>query len=171
MHFVKFILISLIALFIVLTAFSLLFPSHLRVGRDINIAAPREKVQAVIGDLHTWDHWNEFIRSSSLTNKSVSSPSSGKGAFLSSNQLTVSESVSQPGRIEFNWKQPKGKNAEGGFNLLQLRPDSLTVQWWFDFHFRWYPWEKLGLLVYDKKFGPVMEESLDSLKRYVENSP
>jgi hypothetical protein len=171
MRCVKFMLIGAVALLLVLTAFSFLFPSHLRVGRDINIAAPREKVQAAIGDLRAWDQWNEFIRSTPLTNRSFSSFSSGKGAFLSSDQLLVSESVSEPGRIEFTWKQPTGKNFEGGFNLLQLRPDSLTVQWWFDFHFRWYPWEKLGLLVYDKKLGPVMEESLIGLRRYVENSP
>jgi hypothetical protein len=101
----------------------------------------------------------------------LSASSSGKGAFLSSDQLLVSESLAGPDRIEFNWRQTNGKNFTGGFNLLQLRPDSLTVQCWFDFHFRWYPWEKLGLLVYDKKLGPVMEESLAGLKRYVENSP
>jgi len=55
-------------------------------------------------------------------------------------------------------------------NDVQVNPDSLTVQWWFELNLRWYPWEKLGVFVYDRKLGPVMEESLDSLKRYVENS-
>ena len=46
--------------------------------------------------------------------------------------------------------------------------ESVTLQWYFDFHFHWYPWEKLGALFYDKRFGFVMEKSLVELKTYVE---
>ncbi|HEX9510330.1 MAG TPA: SRPBCC family protein [Puia sp.] len=171
MRFIKFILISGIALFIVLTAFSFLFPSQMRVGRSINIAASREKVMAAVGDLRAWSQWNTFITSTPLTGMTFSSPSSGKDAFLRSDQLRVTVLAAGPDSVRLDWKQTKGKSFVEGFNLLQLQADSLTVQCWFDFHFRWYPWEKLGLLVYDKKLGPVMEESLAGLKRYVENSP
>lgn len=171
MRYIKLLLISVFALFLVLLGFSLLFPSHIRISRAINVAASQEKVLAVLSDLHSWDQWNSFIRTTPLTGRSLSDPSSGKGAYLHSDQLSVREEAYSPDSMRFQWQQAKGRTFYGGFNLLQLRSDSLTVQWWFDFHFRWYPWEKLGSLVYDPQLGPVMEESLASLKRYVENSP
>lgn len=171
MRFIKLIFLCVVILLLVLTAFSFLFPAHLRIGRTINIGASREKVYAAVGDLRAWQHWNEFLRSTPLTGTTFSAPSSGKGATLRSDQLLVTVTAAAPDSVRLDWKQPKGKNFTEAYNLVQIHPDSLTVQWWFDFHFRWYPWEKLGILVYDKKLGPVMEESLSELKRYVENSP
>jgi hypothetical protein len=71
--------------------------------------------------------------------------------------------------VQLNWALTGGKQFRGGMQFLpSFNADSLTVQWWFDVHFRWYPWEKLSILVYDRKLGPVMEESLKGLKRFVE---
>jgi hypothetical protein len=173
MRFIKFFLICIIFLFVVLTALSLLFPGNVRISRSVNVAVPREKVYAVLSDLRTWDQWNGFIRGTPLTGKSFSSPSAGKGAMLRSDQLVITEggAASDSNYLSFDWNQLKGRRFEGGFTLLPTPRDSLSVQYWFDFHFRWYPWEKLGIFVYDRQWGPVMEESLDSLKRYLENSP
>jgi hypothetical protein len=170
MRFVKLILISVIVLFGILTALSLVFPSHLRISRAINIAAPKEKVYGVVNDIRAWDSWNKFISGTSLTHVFYSSPSAGKGAFLRSDQLWVTIRESSPDSMKIDWAQVRGRKWEGGFNFLQLSRDSLTVQWYFDFRFRWYPWEKLGSMVYDQQLGPVMEESLTGLKHFVENS-
>jgi Polyketide cyclase / dehydrase and lipid transport len=168
-RYIRLILVSVIALFVMLTAISWFFPSHVRISRAINIAAPRGKVFAAVNELRSWDSWNEFIRATPLTGKSLSSPSAGKGAALRSDQLRVTITESGPDSLIMDWQQSRGKRFKGGFNLLQLSADSLTVQWWFDFHFRWYPWEKMGSLVYDQQLGPVMEESLAGLKRWVES--
>jgi hypothetical protein len=171
MRFVKFILISLVVLFVVLSGLSLLFPSNIRISRTVNVAATREKAFAVVSDLRTWELWNGFIRGTPLTGKSFSSPSAGKGAVLRYDQLVITEGPSTPEYLSFDWNQLKGRRFEGGFNLLSIHPDSLTMQYWFDFHFRWYPWEKLGIFVYDRQWGPMMEETLDSLKLYLEKAP
>jgi hypothetical protein len=171
MRIIKFLLISIIALFGVLTALSLLFPSRLRVSRAINVAAPKEKIAAAVGDLRQWESWNAFIRASQLTGKVYSSPSSGNGAFLHSNQLNLTLLNGSADSVAVDWRLSGGKHFAGGYNVLPAADDSITVQSWFDFHFRWYPWEKLGILVYDKKFGPLMEESLAGLKQYLEKSP
>src|SRR5882724_9682476 len=96
MRFIKFFLISIIFLFVVLTALSLLFPGNVRISRSVNVAAPREKVYSVLSDLRTWDQWNGFIRGTPLTGKSISSPSAGKGAILRSDQLVITEETIAP---------------------------------------------------------------------------
>ncbi|MDP4151397.1 MAG: SRPBCC family protein [Bacteroidota bacterium] len=171
MRFIKLGLISIFVFFLVLTGLTLLFPSDQRISRAINIAAPRERVLAMVGDLRQWERWNKFTSASGLTHVQFSSPSSGPGAFLRADQLRVGIAAASPDSMRLNWDQSGGKSFRGGFQFLQLRPDSLTVQWWFDFHFRWYPWEKMSSLVFDKDLGPVMEESLNSLKQLMENSP
>ncbi len=44
-----------------------------------------------------------------------------------------------------------------------------TVQLYHDFHLKWYPWEKLGSIIYDKQLGPHMEKELAKLKEEVES--
>jgi hypothetical protein len=171
MRLIKLGLIGMTVFFLLITGISLLLPSYQRVSRAINIGAPAEKLRRAVGDLHNWAQWNQFVGNSGLTHVQLSSPSSDSGAFLSSDQLELTILHSDPGSITMHWDQTKGRSFDGGFNILQLRPDSVTVQWWLDFRLRWYPWEKLSSLFYDQQLGPVMEESLNGLKHYVENSP
>jgi hypothetical protein len=170
MRFIRFLLLAVISLFLVMTALSLLFPSHLRVMRAVNVGAPRPRVLAAIGDLRAWAEWNEFVRSTQLANKTWSTPSAGAGAWMHSDQMSILESAADSEGVSLDWDLKGGKRFPGGMSVLQSFPDSITVQWWFDLTFRWYPWEKLGLFVYDRKLGPAMEESLTGLKRYVEIS-
>jgi hypothetical protein len=170
MRFIRFLLLAVISLFLVMTALSLLFPSHLRVLRAVNIGAPRARVLQAIGDLRAWTEWNEFVRSTPLANKTWSTPSAGAGAWMHSDQMSITESAADSEGVSLDWDLKGGKRFPGGMSVLQSYPDTLTVQWWFDLTFRWYPWEKLGLFVYDRKLGPAMEESLVGLKRYVEIS-
>lgn len=51
---------------------------------------------------------------------------------------------------------------ETGFNHV-------TVQWYLDFHLRWYPWEKFASLVYDKFYGSMMDHALERLKTALES--
>jgi len=170
MRLIKFAFLGLVALFLVLTVLSLLLPSDIRVSRVVNVAASRrQEVYTAVSDLRAWRKWNDFVFQSSVTNIRYSSPSVGAGAFLQSDQLRIEEKKVDTAGVLLNWDMVNGKQFAGGFEFLSPNPDSLTVQWWFEFHFRWYPWEKLGIFVYDRKLGPVMEESLGSLRRFVEN--
>lgn len=170
MRLIKFAFIGLLVLFATATALSLLLPSDMHISRVINVrASDRQAVYNAVTDLRVWEKWNEFVYGSSLTNVQLSSPSGGKGAWLRSDQLRIDEAKADSAGILLNWDLSNGKQFAGGFQFLELNEDSVTVQWWFDFHFRWYPWEKLGVFVYDRKLGPAMEESLAGLKRFVEN--
>lgn len=170
MRFVKFFLFCVLTLFIVLTGLSLLFPSDLRISRVTNVPASKARTLEVIADLQSWGKWNQFVRNPQLTNKKYSATTAGSGAWFSSDQLRVSETGIDSNGIALQWDLKGGKTYQGGIDLLSVNRDSLTVQWWFDLHFRWYPWEKLGAFVYDRKLGPAMEESLDSLRLFLEKS-
>jgi hypothetical protein len=170
MRLIKYAVLAAVTFFLVLTALSLLIPSDVRVARVINVAASPRQVYAAVSDFRAWRGWNDFVSKTPLTNVSYSSPSGGRGAFLRSDQLRIDERDVDSNGVLLNWEMTGGKQFTGGFQFQSVNPDSLTVQWWFDFHFRWYPWEKLGIFVYDRKLGPAMEESLKGLKRFVENS-
>ena len=170
MKLVKFALLSVLVLFVVLTGLSFLFPSNLRVARLVNITAPRERVIGTVGDFNSWKDWNKFAGGNTLTNVRISSPSGGKGAQLSADELTVRETAADSDGVSLHWSLKGGKEVEGGFQVGASNPGSIVLVWYFDLHFRWYPWEKLGIFVYDRKLGPAIEESLDSLKQFVERS-
>ena len=167
MRFIKLIFISVICLSLFLTAFSLLFPPHLHIARNISISSSEQKIFSVISDLHTWNKWNKFINDSILINKTIST----NGDTLQSDQLQIFLKKDSLGSLEILWKQPNKKTFSGGFKLMEINPGTITVQWYFDFTFKWYPWEKFSSLIYDKQLQPEIEESLTNLKQLVENNP
>ena len=171
MKIIKLFLISAVVLFIVLTFVFALFPSNIRVSRVIEIDAPGPRTDSIISELRTWDEWNQFVRDSSLTGKSLSNPSFGKDAYLQFAQFRVTITGSSPDSISTLWSKTGAKPFTGNFLLFPTRPGHTAVQWYFDFHIRWYPWEKMGAMFYDKQLGPIMETSLNNLKTYVEKIP
>jgi hypothetical protein len=61
------------------------------------------------------------------------------------------------------------KKAGSGWNVLDAGvPNTVTVQWYMDFHLRWYPWEKFSSLLLEKRYGPVMEKGLGNLRALLE---
>ncbi len=57
----------------------------------------------------------------------------------------------------------------GGWKITNYSSgDSVLLQWYMDFHFRWYPWEKFSSLLLEKSFGSKMEQGLYNLKKLVQ---
>lgn len=167
MRLLRLILISLVVLGIVVTFVFSLFPSQIRISRVININEPKEKIASVINDLRTWDDWNELTHNGK--GKSYGATSSGMGAFVQCGEMRITITASTEDSIKTNWAQTGKKAFDGGFNLLKAGQGVTTVEWYFNFHFRWYPWEKLGSMFYDKQMGPLMEKSLMNLNNYIAN--
>jgi hypothetical protein len=167
MHVIKLFFISIIVLSVFLTGFSALFPPHLHIARNINVTGSKAKILAIIDDLHTWNKWNKIINDTTLTNLIISRD----GQTATSDQLAVFLGKDSLGGIAICCQKHNGKQFKGGFKLMELSAGHFIIQWYFDFTFKWYPWEKFGSLVFDKQFQPVMEESLNKLKQEVENNP
>jgi hypothetical protein len=86
---------------------------------------------------------------------------------IKAGSFTVELLPSQPDSILTNWNN-KGKDVMSGFNIIEA-PEGITiVQWYFDIKLNWYPWEKISSIVFDKQYGPLMEQSLGHLKTKAE---
>lgn len=164
MRIIKLAIISAIVIFLLMTVFSLLLPSHVRISRAINIAAPTDKIIPFIADMRQWKQWNQLLTDTSIT---IISAEAGS---IRTNRLGIQLLDAKKDSVSSVWIQPNGKRFQGNFSCMSA--DSVTiVQWYFDFHLRWYPWEKIGSIIYDDQMGPAMEKSLTELKALVETSP
>lgn len=171
MKIIRLFLISAIVLFGILTFVFALFPSDIRISRVAQFDVTSAKIDSVINELATWDGWNQFVRDSLLSGKQVSNPSAGKGAYIQFEQFRLTITGSSPDSVSTEWTKTNAKPFRGSFLIVPTDPGHTAVQWYFDFHFRWYPWEKMGAMFYDKQLGPMMEKSLENLKEYVEKIP
>ena len=159
---VKLVLISAVILFLLITALSLLLPSHVRVSRAVDIPAPKEKIIPFIADLQQWSKWNRFV----IVADSMHQLTQNTSTAIQAGDLHVELDKSEGDTVVTSWKQNKVES--GGHMVCLAGQGYTTVQWYFDFHLRWYPWQKFQSIVYDKQLGPEMETSLDNLRRLVQ---
>ena len=165
MRLIKLVLISAIVLFALITALSLLLPSHVRVSRAINISGSREMIHPYLGDLREWKKWNRFVQQAD----SIKTIETISNDLVEAEKIQIRLIRKAADTIETNWMQPGGKTSIGGFALLPGEHFTV-VQWYFDFHLDWYPWQKFQSIIYDKQLGQPMEISLQQLKQIIETS-
>jgi hypothetical protein len=171
MRFLKLFLISLIVLlFIVIFLFALI-PSELSVSRVVRIQAGQERLAEALTDLSSWPSWNRFLNEQVPSKIIISSKTGSAGASLHAGQLTVRLTSVAKDTITSVWSNSRGKQFTSVFLLMPAAEGGSYIQWKFNFHLNWYPWEKLGSMFYDRQLGPVMEKSLLELQHYVDKNP
>jgi hypothetical protein len=137
------VILSLIVLFLFA-----LFPSDISVTRLVLINRPKAEIRKKIADLREWSSWNLFYKNGS--DKPISYVI---GKIDSENIHEVYVDI----------------------HLLKATPDFFSgvagqtaLEWTLKFHLKWYPWEKLASMFYDKQLGPLMEKSLVQLRNELE---
>jgi len=165
MKLIKLVLISAVVLFVLITALSLLLPSHVRISRAININSSSEMIRPYISDLREWKKWNRFV----IIADSMKEVEVLLSDRVQTKKLQVSLIRNDADSVESIWRQPGGKTSVGGFALLPGEHYTV-VQWYFDFQLDWYPWQKFQSIIYDKQLGIPMENSLQQLKQIIETS-
>ena len=162
-RFIKLIAISFVALFIITTGISLLFPTKVVVSRAININAKPDSIMVYIKDMNEWKKWVE-----GMDDISVHVFSNAEAEMGETNM--VIDSISK-NSIRSLWQNKKGKWM---MSTIQLYTDSAkpvtVVQWVFEQHVKWYPWEKFASFMNDKILGPMMEKNLDHLRKLIEKN-
>ena len=161
MRALKLFAISIVVLSLLLVALSSLLPSVIRISRAVDITVANEQLLAQLADLKQWEQWNEFVKA--LTDKKV------QEKRIISKQLLVTIRQSNTTSVSTLWVQQNGKSFPATFNMISHH-SVITLQWYFEFTLKWYPWEKFSSLVYDKQLGPQMEQSLLTLKMLLEKA-
>jgi hypothetical protein len=135
----------------VVTAISLLIPSHIRISKAINIHSDEEAIFALIRDTTQWKQWHPaFIQNDSTPE------------FPAIHIIQKSESDSE---IVMHLQQSGKPEVVNGWKIYQYpNVDSLTLQWYMDFHLKWYPWQKFGSMLYEKTYGSMMEKGLGNIR-------
>jgi hypothetical protein len=118
-----------------------------RISKATDIHATKDSVLAKLSDTINWKSWYPGADSIALPGITGVSDSS----------------VNASGTIAGKQK------AKMGWNIYNSSsPNMVTVQWYMDFHLRWYPWEKFSSLLLEKRYGPLMERGLEKLKGSLE---
>ena len=157
--------ISLIVFALLITGISLFFPSHIRISKAIDINANRDTVVNQIKDAANWKNW--YPGADTMELLIVDGRAAGlkvdslQGAIRITNVTDSSVTAAIVG-------QGLRKVTTGWKSYQSAAPNTITVQWYMDFHLRWYPWEKFSSLLLEKRYGPQMEQGLARLKTLLE---
>jgi hypothetical protein len=170
LRILKLALISFIILFLVITGISLFIPSHIRISKAINVKANKSAVMTQISDAGNWKNWYPGLDSTKplYVNGKMRGVVFNKSDSLS--QVYIKIDKESENEITAQYVNKKRRSVINGWKIISYpAADSLTVQWYMDFHLPWYPWEKFRSLLFEKLYGSRMEQGLTNLKALVEN--
>jgi hypothetical protein len=149
---IKLALISIVFLFIVVTAISLLIPSHIRISKAIDIYGPKDAVLALISDTAKWKTWHPAFIVNDSTPKFP--------------KVNITHKIESDSEVVMYLQQQGKPEVINGWKIYQTTPTgSLTLQWYMDFHLKWYPWKKFGSLFYENTYGAMMQSGLENIRQ------
>lgn len=164
MRIIKLILISAVVFALMITGFSLFFPSHVRISKAIDINTPKDSVMKQVADPVNWKKWYPGADTADF----LVIEGKIKGITTGDKQALMINSITDSSVVAIN-VGPASKKGETGWNIFTTSlPNTVTLQSYMDFHLRWYPWEKFSSLLLEKRYGPVLEKSLENLKAVLE---
>jgi polyketide cyclase/dehydrase/lipid transport protein len=165
MRFLRLIIISLIFFSLIITGISLFIPSRVTISRAIQINNSRQAVMDELSDPVRWRDWYPSAHSADFYYENGTIKGlildDIKKRYIAINEIRENEVVAAyvlPGRkVQTGWKIAPS----AAYNVV-------TVQWYMDFHLRWYPWEKFSSFMFEKVYGSQLQQGLDNLKRLLE---
>lgn len=170
MHYVRLLVISFIVLLVLVTGLSMLIPQHIRISRTITIAASKDSVLAQIRDAAKWKNWYPGLDSA----KPYIADGKIMGAIFDdsdpSDPVYISITEQKEDEVIASFVPRKVNPVINGWTAAEdSASGTTTLQWYMNFHLRWYPWEKFASLTLEKIYGAPMEEGLANIKKTVEN--
>jgi len=166
MRGLSFFLFSLLLLFLLVTAFGLFFPSRVTVSRAVDIQASRTTVYELLADPMQWKQW--FPGGDSLRLLKAEGQVTGIRTPNGNALLIQSQNDST---ILVKGLQAAAVGGDMGFRLIGAQAqEGVTVQWFMNFTFDWYPWERFSSLLLENKFGSFMEQGLKNLQQQAQSA-
>ena len=165
MRFFRLVIISIIFFVVIITIISLFIPSHVRISKAIQINNSKESVMWEINDPANWKKWYPSGNAANFyyENGFV------KGLILdpAKHQYLVITNIKDD-EVDAAYRLPRRTVATAWELTPAVGSNSVTVQWYMDFHLRWYPWEKFSSFMFEKVYGPQIQQGLNNLKTLVE---
>lgn len=162
MRILKLGIISVIVFYFLIWAITLLFPNVTVVSRAINIAGSKDTLAHNIRS-------NRISYSQWLTGGNTEVDVRASDISFYENNLFNAERDMHADTIYLELLHQQQAFLQGGIGLYQLSPDSTTTQLFYVFRTHWYkPWEKMGQLINDAKYGSHMDSALLKLKKQAE---
>lgn len=161
MRYIRFFVFSAIALLVVITGVTLLLPSHVRVSRAANLYAGADSVLREVSDLSKWKNWYPGFDSLELTAAEIRD---GRVVKATVKNIQLQVTVATDTLVTVLMKKGEQPVSNNWKLIRYAHSDSLTVQNYMDFDFKWYPWERFSGLLLDRSYGRVMEDGLKRLK-------
>lgn len=144
-----------------------MMPSVVMVGRSAEINAPVDSVRFYTNDPANWRYWINGADTSYY--KQLTPSTSQRDSKIMLGTYTVTVLKNEADTIFTLWQ---GQSTKEQINKLDISYNPSTgltvVNWAFQQQLSWYPWDRLGAMLYDKVYGPSMEVSLNKLKRVCE---
>lgn len=169
MKLIKLAIISFVVLFLVITAIGLLLPSTVRVTRNITIPATQDTLYHYVSDVKYWKLWMEGAKNSTVTFISKKTAGAGTKALIGNQRVDITKATKN--EVVSVWETGNGRFQTSVFQLLvDSTTGSTNLNWYYEQHLKWYPWERISSIANDKIMGPGMEQSLDNLKAIFEGT-
>lgn len=170
------ILIGVVALVLLLAAVSLALPSRFRVERSVAIAAPAEKVYALIAAPAEWKRWSAWNQRDPRMQIEYGGPPAGTGARWSwrsesegNGAMEFTEAV--PGqRVVYRLTFPDIGMQSKGELRIEPQGSAVQVRWSNEGDMGASPVNRWFGLFMDRLVGPDFEAGLANLKRLAETS-
>jgi hypothetical protein len=145
-HF-KFLLINIVAFFLLFFLFSLLFPGQVVTAKTVSVMATKEKVLEKINNTSAWMQWNSFA------NSDIKKTATGNNGDS----------------IVFVFKNYNQQQLKSQFNIYQDQ-NAVLVNWALIEKLPWYkPWRKFSAMIVNKEVAAVMDTSLNKFKAQAES--
>lgn len=170
MRYLRLLILSFLFLFITVTLISLLIPGRVRISRAVDVRATPASIWKEVDNLGNWRYWNPFFKG---VQESAIKPIDTVGGVLNAmevNGTMVSWKERNADERVAYMERPGRKPVVNAWRCI-VTPggDSTTLQWYMDFNLRWYPWEKFGSIMFERSYGPQMEQGLAELKKRAES--
>jgi len=165
MRILRFILASVVVIFTIVTIISLFVPSHVRISRGIQINCSKDSVMKQLSDVSGWKKWYPGAD----TLKLYYEGNVERGLVLDGQRrryLVLKEKRND--QVTAEYLLPNKKIPTGWLVATNAESNSVTIQWYMDFHLRWYPWEKFSSFMFERIYHPQLQQGLDNLKRVLE---
>jgi hypothetical protein len=133
----------------------------------VQINRPKIEVRNKIADLREWKSWNELIMNGLDNMKKIYAPLKIDSSHIQKGNFMIDLLKAVPDTVITIWQQEK-RSFTGNY-ILTGTDQQVVLEWTLHFHIKWYPWEKLASMFYDKQLGPVMEKSLLNLRNELES--